>query len=94
MAEPYDALANDYDWLFGDQDIRQGVAINLPATARPRPLRLRVDDGAVPTPREHRIGFHPFTFDELRDRICVAGLREVDSDFDPNADRYSLVLGA
>ncbi len=27
-------MANDYDWLFGDHDICEGVAINLLATAR------------------------------------------------------------
>lgn len=34
MSELYNALAGDYDWLFSDDDMRHGVAINLPATAR------------------------------------------------------------
>ncbi len=34
MIGQYDAMANDYDWLFSDHDIRKGVAINLPAAAR------------------------------------------------------------
>jgi hypothetical protein len=27
MREPYDAMADEYDWLFSDHDMRQGVAI-------------------------------------------------------------------
>ena len=73
-----------YAWEIPDEFDREHVAH----------LVFVFDDGAVLDAHEHRIGFHPFTFDELRDRICVAGLREVDSDFDPDADRYSIVLRA
>ncbi len=34
MADYYDALAADYDWLFDDDALAQGVAINHPAAAR------------------------------------------------------------
>ncbi len=71
-----------YAWEILDEFDREHVAH----------LVFVFDDGAVLDPREHLIAFHPFTFEELRDRICVAGLREVDSDFKPNADRYSIVL--
>jgi hypothetical protein len=37
-----------------------------------------------------RIGFHPFTRGELRERLEVAGLREVDTDFDDDRDRYAV----
>ena len=33
MAENYDALADDYDWLFSDQTLVSGLAIFQPATA-------------------------------------------------------------
>src|SRR5579863_9704825 len=34
MADYYDALATDYDWLFDDDTLARGAAINHPATAR------------------------------------------------------------
>ena len=34
MAQPYDALAADYDWMFDDEELMCGVAIDQPATAR------------------------------------------------------------
>jgi SAM-dependent methyltransferase len=34
MADYYDALAADYDWLFDDDTLAHGAAINHPATAR------------------------------------------------------------
>jgi SAM-dependent methyltransferase len=40
---------------------------------------------------EHRIAFRPFTVSELRECLELAGLREVDSDFDASRDRYSVV---
>ena len=48
------------------------------------------EDGARTEPREHRIGSHPFTLGELRERLEVAGLREVDTDFDDGRDRYAV----
>ena len=48
------------------------------------------DDGSRIEPREHRIGFYPFTLGELRERLEVAGLREVDTDFDAGRDRYAV----
>ena len=48
------------------------------------------EDGGRIEPREHRIGFHPFTLGELRERLEVAGLREVDTDFDDGRDRYAV----
>jgi len=34
MADYYDALATDYDWIFDDDALANGAAINHPATAR------------------------------------------------------------
>ena len=48
------------------------------------------EDGDRLEPREHQIGFYPFTLSELRERLTVAGLREVDTDFDNGRDRYAV----
>jgi SAM-dependent methyltransferase len=40
---------------------------------------------------EHKITFRPFTISELRERLELAGLREVDTDFDASRDRYAVV---
>ena len=40
---------------------------------------------------EHLITFCPFTVSELRARLELAGLREVDTDFDASGDRYAVV---
>jgi SAM-dependent methyltransferase len=40
---------------------------------------------------EHVITFRPFTLSELRERLELAGLREVDTDFDDSRDRYAVV---
>ncbi|MCA1696345.1 MAG: class I SAM-dependent methyltransferase [Actinobacteria bacterium] len=72
-----------YAWEIPDAFDREHVAH----------LVFLFDDGEKLNPREHAVAFRPFTFEELRDRVRAAGLREFDSDFDPNADRYSVVLG-
>jgi SAM-dependent methyltransferase len=43
---------------------------------------------------EHPISFRPFTVGELRERLELAGLREVDTDFDASADRYAVIAAA
>jgi hypothetical protein len=53
-------------------------------------LMFIFEDGTRIEPREHRIGFYPFTYGELRERLEVAGLREVDTDFDDGRDRYAV----
>ena len=45
-------------------------------------------------PREYRITFRPFTISELRARLELAGLREIDTDFDASRDRYAVVTVA
>ena len=50
-------------------------------------------DGRV-EPYEHRITFRPFTLGELRARLELAGLREVDTDFDVSRDRYAVITAA
>jgi SAM-dependent methyltransferase len=40
---------------------------------------------------DHAIAFRPFTLSELRERLELAGLREVDTDFDASHDRYAVV---
>jgi SAM-dependent methyltransferase len=52
------------------------------------------EDGGRAESHEHVITFRPFTLSELRERIELAGLREVDTDFDPSRDRYSMVTTA
>jgi SAM-dependent methyltransferase len=52
---------------------------------------LIFEDGSRLKPREYRIDFHPFTPGELRERLEAAGLREVDTDFDQDRDRYAIV---
>jgi SAM-dependent methyltransferase len=49
------------------------------------------EDGDKIEPHEYRIPFLPFTISELRERLELAGLREVDTDFDESADRYTMV---
>ena len=165
MADYYENLAADYDWLFDDDALASGLAIDHPATgrlleqtshasavldaacgtglsaaalahrgyrvwaadgsdamvemaaARFRREHLEIplvrcmwaeppaavldqehvahlvfifEDGGRIEPREHRIVFHPFTLGELRERLDVAGLREVDTDFDDGRDRYAV----
>jgi hypothetical protein len=49
------------------------------------------EDGDRVEPREYRLSFHPFTLGKLRERLGLAGLREVDTDYDEAADRYAVV---
>ena len=49
------------------------------------------ENGSQVEPREHRITFRPFTVSELRERLELAGLREVNTDFDASRDRYAVV---
>jgi SAM-dependent methyltransferase len=49
------------------------------------------DNGGQIEPHEYQITFHPFTISELRERLELAGLREVDTDFDDSRDRYAVV---
>jgi SAM-dependent methyltransferase len=37
------------------------------------------------------VSFRPFTRETLRERLALAGLREADTDFDPDDDRYAIV---
>ncbi len=48
------------------------------------------NDGQI-EPREYQLTFRPFTISELRARLELAGLREVDTDFDASRDRYSVI---
>jgi SAM-dependent methyltransferase len=49
------------------------------------------DNGGRIEPHEYQIMFRPFTISELRARLELAGLREVDTDFDASRDRYAVV---
>jgi SAM-dependent methyltransferase len=51
------------------------------------------DEDRVET-HEHPISFRPFTVGELRERLELAGLREVDTDFDASGDRYAMIAAA
>jgi SAM-dependent methyltransferase len=52
------------------------------------------ENGPRLEPREHPVSFRPFTLAELRKRLELAGLTEVDTDFDESCDRYALVTVA
>jgi SAM-dependent methyltransferase len=52
------------------------------------------ENGGRIEPHEYPITFHPFTISELRARLELAGLREVDTDFDASRDRYAVVTVA
>jgi hypothetical protein len=52
------------------------------------------EDGDQIEPHEQQITFRPFTIGELRERLELAGLREVDTDFDDSRDRYAVVTVA
>jgi 2-polyprenyl-3-methyl-5-hydroxy-6-metoxy-1,4-benzoquinol methylase len=49
------------------------------------------ENGDQIEPREYELTFRPFTIAELRERIDLAGLTEVDTDFDDSADRYAVI---
>lgn len=52
------------------------------------------ENGPQLEPREHPVSFRPFTVAELRERLRLAGLTEVDTDFDEFRDRYALIAVA
>ena len=52
------------------------------------------DDGGHAESREYQLTFRPFTVGDLRERLELAGLREVDTDFDDSRDRYAVVTVA
>jgi SAM-dependent methyltransferase len=43
---------------------------------------------------EYPVSFRPFTLAELRERLELAGLREVDTDFNASRDQYCLIAEA
>jgi hypothetical protein len=49
------------------------------------------EDGDRVEPREYRLSFRPFTLGELRERLGLAGLREIDTDYGETADRYAVI---
>jgi SAM-dependent methyltransferase len=57
-------------------------------------LVLVFEDGDRAETHDHVITFRPFTLSELRERVGLAGLTEVDTDFDASRDRYSVVTTA
>jgi SAM-dependent methyltransferase len=52
------------------------------------------ENGDQIEPHEYQLTFRPFTVAELRERLELAGLREVDTDFDESGDRYAVVTRA
>jgi SAM-dependent methyltransferase len=52
------------------------------------------ENGEETETHEYPISFRPFTVAELRERLELAGLREVDTDFDASGDRYAVVAVA
>jgi SAM-dependent methyltransferase len=52
------------------------------------------ENGERTQTHEYPISFRPFTVAELRERLELAGLKEVDTDFDASGDRYAVVAVA
>jgi SAM-dependent methyltransferase len=52
------------------------------------------ENGDQIEPHEYQLTFRPFTVAELRERLGLAGLREVDTDFDESGDRYAVIARA
>jgi SAM-dependent methyltransferase len=52
------------------------------------------EDGGRAETHEYVLTFRPFTLSELRERIGLAGLTEIDTDFDDSRGRYSIVTTA
>ena len=52
------------------------------------------EEGDRIEPHEYEVSFRPFTLGELRERLEIAGLREVDTDYDPTTDRYDVIAVA
>jgi SAM-dependent methyltransferase len=57
-------------------------------------LMFLFENGDQIEPREYELTFRPFTLAELRERIALAGLTEIDTDFDDSADRYAVITQA
>jgi len=57
-------------------------------------LVFAFETGGRIEPHEYQITFRPFTISELRERLELAGLREVDTDFDASLGRYAVVTVA
>ncbi len=49
------------------------------------------ENGDRTEPHEHPISFRPFTVTDLRERLELAGLREVGTDFGEAVDRYAVI---
>ena len=52
------------------------------------------EDGDRIEQHEYRLLFRPFTLGELRERLELAGLREVDTDYGEAEDRYAVIAVA
>jgi glycine/sarcosine N-methyltransferase len=52
------------------------------------------EEGERIEPHEYRVPFRPFTVGELRERLELAGLREIDTDYDQATDRYDVIAVA
>jgi len=52
------------------------------------------EEGDRVEPHEYRIPLLPFTVGELRERLGLAGLREVGTDFDQTVDQYTVIAAA
>jgi glycine/sarcosine N-methyltransferase len=57
-------------------------------------LAFLFEDSDRIEPHEYRISFCPFTLVELRERLELAGLREIDTDYGEAADRYAVIAVA
>jgi glycine/sarcosine N-methyltransferase len=57
-------------------------------------LTFLFEDGDRIEQHEYPISFRPFTLGDLRERLDLAGLREVDTDYGEAADRYAVTTVA
>jgi len=57
-------------------------------------LTFLFEDGDRIEPHEYRLSFRPFALTELRERLGLAGLQEVGTDYDQAMDRYTVITVA
>ncbi len=57
-------------------------------------LTFLFQDGGRIEPHEYQLSFRPFTLGQLRERLKLAGLQEVDTDYSTDADRYAVIAAA
>jgi hypothetical protein len=97
VADYYRDLAADYDWLYADDALTGGFAIApgvawIRSTSPTSCSSFRTATGSSRT--STGIPLLPVTLGELRERLELAGLREVGTDFGEATDQYVVIAVA